>query len=742
MNKGKEFLSQTKLYTDYLKWKDEKGRYETWDEACEDVLNTHTLKYGKKVKPLLDEVLESYQAKEFLVSQRNLQFRGEQILRNNAKIYNCCVSYAYSPDIFSKGFFILLSGTGLGVSLKKKFVSQLPKIHSRTKENAKQFVIDDSIEGWAEASRVLLSSYCKHPSLLKEYFGYKILFDFSQIRPKGAFISGGFKAPGPEGLKQSLEKIEAYLNANLGANESIDFKSIIAYDIFMFLSDAVLSGGVRRSAMNILMDEDDEDLINAKMGNWRQSHPQRARSNNSVGLLRGEFSYEKFKKLVDLNKGDNDLGFVFMSDEDDMFNPCFEIGFNYYRKIKNKNFAVFQFCNLDEISASACVDSKGHFSEEKFYSICRKAAIIGTLQAGFNEFPYLGEETNEIVQGESLLGVSITGWMDRPELFNAEILRKGAEIVKRTNEEVAKLIGINPAARTCTVKPSGNASVILMTESGIHGSHSKRHFRIMQLNKESEVAKYLEEHYPELLEESAWSNTNTDWVVFVPIENDDHAIFKDQILGVKHLEYIKLVKENWVDAGKVEERCYVKTTSHNVSNTVGIDNMEEIAKYVYDNQHCFSAVSFLEQTGDKDYNQAPFTSVLTSEQLMEKYGDGAIFMSGLIVDGLHYFNDNLWTATDHVQKPELPLTGTREQVLLKKHWIKRVNQFSKNYFKKDMKETIYCMKDIHLWHKWNTINRIFRPINFTEILTKPEYQDVDKYGSVACAGGACEIVRL
>ena len=509
MSKGKEFISQLKLYTDYLKWDDNLNRYETWDEACDKVLNTHILKYGEIVRPYVSEVSQSYYDKEFLSSQRNLQFRGDLILKNNAKLYNCCVTYAYSPDVFSKGFFVLLSGTGLGVSLKRKFVSQLPNLTKREK-GVKMYSIPDSIEGWAEAAKVLISSYCKHPSLYNEFYRYQIKFDYSQIRPKGALISGGFKAPGHEGLKQSLERIETLINGYLSDDDSKPFKSIIAYDIFMHLSDAVLSGGVRRSAMDVIIDEDDDELLLAKTGNWRQTNPWRARSNNSVGLIRNQFSKEKFQKLVDMNEGDNDIGFVFMSHEDEMFNPCFEIGFNFYSKIKNKNEAAFQFCNLNEISASACSDRKGNFSEHKFYELCRKSAIVGTLQAGYTEFPYLGKQTEEIVAGEALLGVSITGWMTRPELFNEEILIKGAEIVKETNREVAKIIGINPAARTTTVKPSGNASVILKTASGIHPEHSKRYFRIMQLNKDSETAAYLLEHCPDILENSVWSSTNSD----------------------------------------------------------------------------------------------------------------------------------------------------------------------------------------------------------------------------------------
>lgn len=738
MSKGKEFISQLKLYTDYLKWDEEKGKYETWEEACEKVLNTHKLKYGDKINHLIEETLPSYQAKEFLSSQRNLQFRGDLILKNNCKLYNCCVSYAYSPDVFSKGFFILLSGTGLGISMKKKFISQLPNLNRRDK-GVKMYSVPDSIEGWAEACKVLISSYCEHPSLYSEFYKYQIKFDFSQIRPKGALITGGFKAPGAEGLKQSLERIEEMYNTYLGEADSKEFKSIIAYDTFMHLSDAVLSGGVRRSAMNIIIDEDDTDLLNAKTGSWRQTHPWRARSNNSVGLLRNSFTKEYFEKLVALNEGDNDLGFVFMSHEDDMFNPCFEISFNFYEQIKDKNEAVFQFCNLNEISASACSFKNGSFSKEKFFDICRKAAIVGTLQAGYTTFPYLGKQTEDIVAGEALLGVSITGWMMRPELFDEEILKEGARIVKETNAEVADIIGINYAARTTTVKPSGNASVILKTASGIHPEHSKRYFRIMQLNKDSDTAKYLLENCPEVLEESVWSSTNTDYVVYSPCENPDGTLYKEEMQGVKHLKLIELVQNSWVSEGKRQERCYNPTSMHNVSNTVIIDDKEEIVNYIFEHQDNFTAVSFLSMFGDKDYAQAPFTSVLDTKELIEKYGDGVMFMAGLIVDGLHYFNGDLWTATTHVLNSDLQIVGSREQSLLKKDWIRRVKQYSKNYFKGDLNKTIYCMKDVHLWHKWNTINRNFKLIDYPSILSKPNFIDVDTLGAIACSGGACEV---
>lgn len=261
----------------------------------------------------------------------------------------------------------------------------------------------------------------------------------------------------------------------------------------------------------------------------------------------------------------------------------------------------------------------------------------------------------------------------------------------------------------------------------------------MQLNKDSDTANYLTSVMPEVLEESVWSSTKTDYVVYSPCENTDGTLYKEDMQGVKHLELIKLVQNSWVSEGKTEELCYVPTSQHNVSNTVIIDNLEEVVDYIYKNQDYFTAVSFLSLFGDKDYAQAPFTSVLNTEELIDKYGDGVMFASGLIVDGIHYFNGDLWSACSLVTNKDLTIPGTRDQLLLRKDWIRRVKKFSKNYFKGDIQKTIYCMKDVHLWHKWNTINKNFKLINYPEILSKPNYIDASTLGAIACSGGACEI---
>ena len=753
MQKGKKFLSDLKLHSDYFKWLEDKGRYETWEDACENIIDGHRKKYvdyADAIEPYLQSAVESMKDQAVLASQRNLQYRHEQIMKHNTRMFNCTSGHIARNRVFQEIFYLALSGCGFGGGLSIPFVNNLSRIQKRTL-GTKTYVIEDSIEGWANSLGVIMSSYFVDEQPFPEFAGYEVKFDYSQIREKGAFISGGFKAPGPEGLKQSLEKIEQLVEKWID-KEGNKIRPILAFDIICHSADAVLSGGVRRSALNMIVDPNDDEMIHAKTGNWRMENPQRGRSNNSVLLLRSEVKKEQFNYLVQLNDGANDIGFVFANIWFDMFNPCFEIlkipvldtvdfskikyeDVEEYVKNNKEKFGI-QGCNLTEINAEKAT------TKDKFLKACRDASILGTLQAGYTSFPYLGETSRKIFEREALLGVSITGWMNNPKLFNAELLEEGAQMVKDTNKEVAAVIGINQAARTTCVKPSGNASVVLGTASGIHPEHSEKYFRIMQLNKESNTAKWLVDNMGFLLEESVWSSTKSDYVVFVPVENPKVGLFKKDMKGIKHLELIKLVQQHWVNAGTNHELCAYQGVNHNTSCTVIIDDKDAIVDYIWEERDFFTAVSFMSDYGDKDFNQAPFTSVLNLEDIIEQYGKGSILASGLIIDGLHYFNQNLWLACDTLLDRSITLTGTREQVLLKEYWLSRAKKFAKNYFKGDMKKMVYCLKDVHLFYKWETITRQFKEVNFGEILDRPQYKDISDFAAQACSGGSCEITSI
>ena len=431
---------------------------------------------------------------------------------------------------------------------------------------------------------------------------------------------------------------------------------------------------------------------------------------------------------------------------------CAEIGFTpvntnedvtsiSYKDVEQwtrKNIDLFgvQMCNLTSINAEKMT------SKEIFLRSCKDAAFLGTLQSAYVNFPYLSKASEDITKREALLGVSMTGWMNNPKMFDAELLRVGSDIVKETNKIIAKKIGINQSARTTCTKPEGNLSVCAQTSSGIHPEHSERYFRIMQLNKGADTAKWLEQNMPFLLEESVWSASKTDYVVFIPVTNPKGGLFKKDMKGVKHLELVKLVQENWVMNGTNKELGISDNIFHNVSCTIIIDDKKQICDYIWENKNIFTGISFISDYGDKDFNQAPFTSVLTHEEIIERYGKASLFASGLIVDGLHYFNQNLWQACDCLKDKTIPVGGTREEALLRKSWLDRAKKFAKNYFKGDLVEMVYCLKDIALFHKWETINRQMKEVDFSKILMKPEYKDVSEYGAIGCSGGSCDLTRI
>lgn len=735
-NVGKQMMSQSKFYMGYSRWKDLDNRYETWDESVERVMNMHRDKYKDVMSQELEELIsfaeQAYKDKAVLGAQRALQFGGDQIFKHEARMYNCSVSHCDRPRFFQECMYMLLCGCGVGFSVQKHHIDKLPKIKKRYAKKSKVFTVPDTIEGWADAFGVLLASYFVGGGEFPDYEGCQVHFDLTKIRPKGALISGGFKAPGPEGLRQALQKCEDLLEALVGeVKECVSMTPITAYDFVMHTSDAVLSGGVRRSATICLFSKDDEEMLNAKTGDWFVSNPQRGRSNNSVMLLRDEVTREEWAHIMESVKQVGEPGFIFTDNLEFCYNPCVEIGM---LPTTVDGISGFQVCNLTEINGGLCVD------QDSFSRACKAGSILGTLQAGYTNFRYLSEASKGIIEKEALIGVSITGWMNNPDvLFNDQNMIDGANTVKEYNAKVADLIGINHAARCTAVKPSGNASVLLGTASGIHGEHSPLYFRNVQMNDQDDVLSLLIQKNPKMVEDSVWSNTGTDKVVSFPVMSKEGSIYKNDLLGVKQLDYVKHAQQFWVEYGTRVELCVDPTLRHNVSNTITVDDWDEVEQYIFDNRKWFAGISLLSSMGDKAYPQAPFTEVFTAQEIMDKYGEASMFASGLIVDALQAFNQNLWTACDSVNGWGAKLDDESKEDLLKRDWVRRAKKYSKNYFDNDILEMTNCLKDCYNLHKWKTIERTIQPIDFSLELEEKSFVDVDTMGGQGCSGGICEI---
>jgi ribonucleoside-diphosphate reductase alpha chain len=716
----------------YARWIPEKNRRETWKEAVERVKNMmHTMYADKNISEEINWAYDMMHKKKVLGSQRGLQFGGDPILKRNAKIYNCTSSYCDRLRFFQECFWLLLCGSGTGFSVQKHHVAKLPNLEHKINKDAMSVVyrIEDSIEGWADALGVLLSSYFSKP--VEEFERYRnchILFDYSNIRPQGSDLSSGVgKAPGFEPLAKGLEKIRALLDHCISSGQK-KLRPIDAYDIVMHSSDAVLSGGVRRSASLALFSADDEEMSKAKTGNWYIENPQRARSNNSALLLKNETTFEEFSNLMESVKEFGEPGFIWSDSTEMTYNPCVEVGMWPVDEESGKS--GWQGCNLTTINCSSIED------EQDFYDRCKAAAIIGTLQAGFTKLDYLGEISCRIFEREALLGVSLTGIMEKHDLVLSEkVLKAGAKTAVETNKEIANKIGINQAARVTCLKPEGTSSSMLGTSSGIHPHHAKRYIRHVQANVLEAPFQHFRNYNPQACEKSRWSANNTDEVIKFPIEVPDGSKLKNQLPAVDMLGVVKDAQKNWVYSGKNKSLCTQDYLSHNVSNTVTVkpDEWEDVTKYIYDNRKYFAGISLIPQSGDKDYPQAPFTTVYTCREIVKEYGDASLWCSGLIELALNAFDNNLWAACDYVTLNQ----AHRDHHESKLKFITKMKNFAGKYFEGDIRRLTYCMKDVYNWKIYCDLYDSFKKVDYTQLVENED--NTAGIEEVSCAGGACLI---
>lgn len=575
-----KILSDIATHMKYAKFLPKKQRRETWRELVTRNKNMHLAKFPK----LADEIEAAYEYvydKKVLPSMRALQFSGKPIDINNTRLYNCSFLPIDHMDAFSEVMFLLLSGTGVGYSVQGAHVDKLPEINKPTK--SRRYLVGDSIEGWSDAVKVLVASYMNGKAFPE--------FDFSDIRPKGAqLITSGGKAPGPEPLKDCLHNLQKIFDRKKNGSSLTPLE---VHDMMCYIADAVLSGGIRRSAMIALFDIDDEDMLTCKFGNWYETNPQRGRANNSAVIVRHKIEKDVFLNLWEKIKasGSGEPGFFFTNDPSWGLNPCAEI-----------SLRSFQFCNLTTINAS---DVK---TQEEFNSRAKAAAFIGTLQASYTNFHYLRDIWKKTTEKEALIGVSMTGIASGTVLGLS--MKEAAQTVKEENSRVASLIGIKTAARCTTVKPEGTTSLVLGASSGIHAWHNDFYIRRMRVGKNESIYKYLVENHPEIVEDEFFKPTQQA-VIQVPQRAPVGAILRHES-AMDLLNRVSKVYKEWIKPGHRKGE-----NKNNVSTTVSIkpEEWSEVAEWMWEHRDEFTALSVLPADGGS-YTQAPFEDI-TEERYKE-----------------------------------------------------------------------------------------------------------------------------
>lgn len=566
----------------YAKYIPENQRRESFNETVDRNKEMHIDKFPE----LRQEIEQAYQfvyEKKVLPSMRSMQFSGKPIEVNPSRIYNC----AYLPiddwRAFAETMFLLLGGTGVGFSVQQHHIEKLPEIKKPNPDRTRRFLVGDSIEGWADAIKVLMRSYFEGTPTIR--------FDYSDIRPKGArLITSGGKAPGPEPLRLCIEKIKSMLNEKPDGHE---LSSIEVHDIVCHLADAVLAGGIRRAALISLFSADDVEMMSAKSGNWWETNPQRGRANNSATLLRHRVTETKFNEIWERVQasGAGEPGIFFTNDKDWGTNPCAEIALR-----------PNQFCNLCEVNVSDIE------SQEDLEQRVKAATFIGTLQASYTDFHYLRPVWQRTTEKDALVGIGLTGIGSG--VYKNYDFKEAAKVAVETNKTIAKQLGINSAARVTTIKPSGTSSLILGTSSGVHAWHNDYYVRRLRVGKNEAIYTYLSIHHPELVEDEYFSPHDTA-VISVPQKAPKEAVYRTES-PIETLERVKWFQDNWIAQGHNDGQ-----NKHNVSTTISIkdDEWGEVGEWMWKNRKEYTGISVLPYNGGT-YKQAPFEDI-TEEQYLE-----------------------------------------------------------------------------------------------------------------------------
>lgn len=578
-NTNLNLLSDLITFEKYARYKDKEQRRETYEEIVSRSEAMHIAKFPT----LANEIKEAFAFvynKKVLPSMRSFQFAGKAVELNNARLYNCSFMPINHIDCFKELMFLLLTGCGVGYSIEHKNIKQLPMFKPLI-TNADVFVVPDTIEGWADSIDYVFNCFIQ---------GLIPSFDYSLIREKGTrLVVGGGKAPGPEPLKRCHLALFNYYNNVITRPNYLS--SLTVHDFCCIISQCVVAGGIRRSAMIALFDLDDTKMINCKSSsNWFKEHSYRAMANNSAVVDRYNTSKEQFIDLfkqIEFNKtGEPGIYFTNNKDADYGCNPCVEIS------LRNNIF-----CNLVEVPVD--VDIKETQKRVK------AAAFIATLQASYTDFVYLRPVWKTNTEEDALIGVGLTNLASVK--FTEEEFNSLSKIIKTTNKNTAELIGINKAARTTCVKPSGTASLVLGTSSGIHAWYASYYIRRVRVELNSPIYNYFKEILPNLVEQDTFNTSNA--VISIPIAAPENAVIGKKENAVAFLERVKACSLGYVQTG-----TRTGLNHNNVSATVSIKDEEwqEVIEWLWVNKDYYNGISTLPYD-DFVYGQAPFEEI-TKEQ--------------------------------------------------------------------------------------------------------------------------------
>ncbi|OGT06617.1 MAG: ribonucleoside-triphosphate reductase [Gammaproteobacteria bacterium GWF2_41_13] len=600
-------LSEFVYLRTYARWIEDEKRRETWIETVDRYLSFMKDNLGDKLEHRdYQELRQAILRQDIMPSMRLLQFSGKAAKATHVCAYNCSFIAPSQLQDFGEVMYVLMCGTGVGFSVESKNVQGLPQIKEQSGNMLPTYVIPDSKEGWCEALVLGLKTW---------FEGKDIKFDYTQLRPAGARLKTiGGKSSGPEPLRALLD----FTREKILSRQGRRLTNLNVHDILCKIGEVVVSGGVRRSAMISLSDLDDQDMRDAKKGQFYYTYPQRSIANNSavyeekptnvefleewLALMksgtgeRGIFNrgglaktlparrLEKLKKDGYL-AGDHVVGIMGA-------NPCGEI------ILKSK-----QFCNLSEIIARA------EDTEKTLLKKVRLATILGTYQSMLTHFPYLSKEWKHNCEEERLLGVSITGQWDCEAVRDEKVLAKIKQKAIQTNALYAERFGINPSTAITCVKPSGTVSQMVDCASGMHPRHSQYYIRRVRISATDSLFKMLKNqgvpYHPEV---GQHEETATTFVLEFPVKAPDGAIVKSDITALQQLEHWKIVKLHY--------------TEHNPSVTiyVGEDEWIYVANWLYSNWDIIGGLSFLPRNNHV-YQLAPYEEIdqETYEKLQEKF---------------------------------------------------------------------------------------------------------------------------